>query len=66
MKTAIVGCKRDGKSIASYKFGYGGALLTGPVPPADKLIADAKDNLLNDRIARPPYHGITFEVRFVD
>jgi hypothetical protein len=65
MKRAIVACKRDGKYIASYEFGYGSALMASPTPPGEKLIADAKNNLSSEGKARPPYDGITFEVRFV-
>ena len=60
--TVFVNCRRAGKLIASYPLSYG--VTAGPsVPPSsDMFIAEAKMNLTNERLARPPYDDIQFEI----
>ena len=58
----FVDCWRDGKLLASYEFGYGRAQDGSGSPPDASFVAEAKDNLTNERLARPPYEGIRFQV----
>jgi hypothetical protein len=61
----LVDCIRDGKIIASYQLGIPGSLIFDPVIDRPKLEYEAKGNLSNDRLAFPPYAGITFNIRKV-
>jgi hypothetical protein len=62
--TTYVDCFRDGKLITTYEFLCPGSLALPPQPPAnEKLILEAKTNLTDERLAVPPYEGITFKVR---
>jgi hypothetical protein len=62
--TFIVECLRDGGIAKSYD-------LPCPIPlsgdfhppPQSQLINEAKDNLMNERLAAPPFEGWTFRVR---
>ena len=59
----FVDCHRDDKIIATYELGEVSGLLHGPKPDASELIAHAQTNLTNERIAFPPYEGVTFTIR---
>ena len=64
MKKIFVDCWRGGKLIASYEFGWPIGLLPGAPPERNRLIDQAKSLLTSNRIASPPYDGITFGVRY--
>ena len=64
VKKIFVDCRRDGRSLRIYEFGWPIAVVPGPSPERNKLIDEAKNNLTTDRIAFPPYAGITFDVRY--
>jgi hypothetical protein len=60
--TKIVDCVRNGEVIASYRLGYG--ITLGPSTPPD-LIGEAKENLINQGLIKPPFdfEGIKFRIR---
>ena len=64
VKQIKVICRRDGDVIAEYFFGYAQAIEPGPLPERNELIGEAKVNLTNERIARPPYDNVTFDVHY--
>jgi hypothetical protein len=39
-------------------------MVPGLPPERNKLIEEAKSNLTTERLAFPPYEGITFDVRY--
>ena len=60
----VVYCLRDGKVMGGpYRLSH--SRTVGPTSPplSEKLIADAKANLLSEGLASPPFEGITFEIR---
>jgi hypothetical protein len=59
----MVDCWRDGKLLVSYEMGYARTLGPTVPPPDEGFITEAKDNLTNAGLARPPYEGISFKVR---
>jgi hypothetical protein len=65
MVTKIVDCIRGGQVIASYTFRY--AITQGPSSPPSReaLIDEAKANLSNELIVKPPFDfsGIEFKIR---
>ncbi len=64
VKTIWVDCIRDGKVIASYDFGFGVTVGPSALPAQEGLIDDAKNNLVSMGLAKPPFAGITFKVRY--
>ena len=62
MKQIVVECIRVGEVIARYRFGLPSTLGPSVPPSHDELVNEAKMNLANQRIAGPPYAGITFNV----
>jgi hypothetical protein len=60
-------CVRDGKRFASYDFGIPIPLaVSKAAPPTNQKLEDeAKTNLTNQRLAFPPYTGVTFEIEYV-
>jgi hypothetical protein len=60
--TVTVNCRRDGKLIAAYPISYAVTLGPSAPPSRESFIAEAKANLTNEGLARPPYEGIQFEV----
>ena len=57
-------CLRDGKVMGGpYRLSH--TRTFGPTSPplSERLIEDAKANLLRERLASPPFEGITFEIR---
>jgi hypothetical protein len=63
MKKIFVDCFRAGEFVVSYDFGIPQPIMPGLPPDVDQLIDEAKTNLSNDRLAFPPYEGITFKIR---
>lgn len=63
LKKVFVDCVHDGRVIASYQFGYGETTAPTAPPTHQSLVAKAKTNLTNERLAFPPYDGIEFKVR---
>jgi hypothetical protein len=63
---ATVECLRDGKMIASYPFLCPATAAHPAVPDRAVLIGEAKRNLAEQGIVRPPfnYEGIEFEIRY--
>ena len=64
MRQVFVECWSGGKLIKTYDFGVPDAILPGKPPGPDALVGEAKTMLTNDRLAFPPYDGITFKVRW--
>ncbi len=64
MKTIYVDCRRDGKLIATYDFGWPITAVPGPLPERNTMTSQAKDALTSQRLAFPPYDGIEFVVRY--
>lgn len=59
----IVNCLgRDGKLIAAYQLPHAKTHDPSVPPSSESLIADAKTNLTNEGLARPPYDGIKFDI----
>ena len=60
----FVTCKRDGRELATYVFPQ---VLTAagppPQPTREWLENQAKDNLVTERRAFPPFEGVTFHIR---
>lgn len=62
--TIFVDCSRDGKIIMTYDFLCPASLAAPPVlPPNDDFVKQAKTNLTTERLAVPPYAGMTFRIR---
>ena len=62
--TKVVYCLRDGKVIGGpYRVSYPRTFGPTSPPLSEKLIEDAKANLLSEGLASPPFEGITFEIR---
>lgn len=62
--TIFVDCSRDGNVIRTYDFLCPASSAAPPVlPPSDHFIEQAKTNLTNERLAVPPYAGMTFKIR---
>jgi hypothetical protein len=62
--TVFVDCLRDDKVIRTYDFLCSASLAAAPVvPPNAHIIEQAKTNLTNERLAVPPYAGMTFRIR---
>lgn len=62
VRQVIVECRRDGKLIARYPLGVPDSLVLAAYIDRQKLIEEVKHNLSNDRLAFPPYDGVTFDV----
>jgi hypothetical protein len=62
--TVFVDCVREGKVLRTYDF-LVPATIGGPseVLPTEHFIGEAKYNLSIERLAVPPFNGITFKVR---
>ena len=65
VKKIFVDCSRGGKIIASYEYGWPIGLLTSNLPDRQPLIDEAKTQLTTDRLAAPPYDGVTFSIRYL-
>ena len=67
MSTVIkyfIDCKRGGTLLATYEFSQGDTLAGPPPQPARELLEkQAKENLAQQRLAFPPFEGITFHIR---
>lgn len=63
VRHVFIDCLKHGKVIASYPIGIPIALLPGAPPDTKKLEEEAKSQLTTDRIAFPPYEGITCQMR---
>jgi hypothetical protein len=62
--TKVVYCLRDGKVIGGpYLLSYARTLGPTSPPPPERLIEDARANLLSEGLASPPFEGVTFEIR---
>jgi hypothetical protein len=61
--TIYADCLRDGKVIRTYDFLCPATLGPSAPPSNEQLISEAKNNLSNERLAAPPFEGITFQVR---
>ena len=61
METVYVECSRDGTVIRTYDFGYARAPGLA-LPTHEHLIEQTKSNRTSERLAFPPYDGITFRV----
>lgn len=61
--TKIVDCRHDNTVIASYPLSYPQTAGASSTPSRDFLIAEAKSNLATEGRAKPPFEGITFEIR---
>ena len=60
-----VDCILNGKIIATYDFAYG-VTQTPKVPLSEEaLILEAKANLLTMGVARAPWNGFSFAVRYL-
>jgi hypothetical protein len=60
--TVIVNCRRGGELIATYPLSYAKTLGPSLPPTPESLIEEAKMNLSNQRLARPPFEDIQFQV----
>ena len=60
MGTAYVDCIRDGTVFKTYDFEFGGPVRPDFLPEPQKLVGTAMTNLINDRLALPPYAKIRF------
>jgi hypothetical protein len=60
----FVDCKRGGWLVATYEFAQA-ITLAGPPPQPDHELLEmqAKNNLAQERLAVPPFDGITFHIR---
>jgi hypothetical protein len=60
----LVDCKRGGRLLATCEFAQM-ITLAGPPPQPDRgsLEMQAKDNLAEERLAVPPFDGVTFHIR---
>ncbi len=65
VKTVMVECFRDAKVLKSYDFGYGETIGPSAPPEREGVIAEAKFNLVSQGLAKPPFAGITFNVRYL-
>ena len=63
----FVDCLFDGRIARSYDFPHP-IPLSGDFhpPPQSQLINDAKDNLMTEHLAAPPFEGWTFRVRRIE
>jgi hypothetical protein len=60
----VVYCLRDGKVLGGpYRLSHSRTFGPTSPPLSEKLIEDAKANLLSEGLASPPFEGITFEIR---
>jgi hypothetical protein len=59
----VVDCFLNGQIIASYDFTHGTTLAPASPPTKERLIEEAKLNMIDMNIAKPPFFGIEFEVR---
>ena len=64
VRPIYVDCLRDGDLIASHEYGWVSGALPSPAPDQQSLIDQSKTQLTNDRLAFPPYQGVTFRVRY--
>lgn len=66
MRTIWVHCYRDGSLLRSYDFGVPETMNDAAVrqPSAKELEDQAKTNLTTEKLAFPPYTGITFEIEY--
>lgn len=64
MRTIWVRCYQGDALLRCYDFGIGETLNDAAVQPPtrESLEAQAKSNLATERLAFPPYDGITLEV----
>ncbi len=63
VKPLYVDCLRDGVVIKTLELGEPIGMLPGTLPDQKALEAQAQEALTNDRVAFPPYEGITYRVR---
>jgi hypothetical protein len=62
--TYLVDCKRRGELLATYEFAQAETLAGPPPQPASELLEkQAKENLVQQGLAFPPFDGITFHIR---
>jgi hypothetical protein len=66
MRKALVHCYRDGTRFKSYELGIPETMNDAAVqqPTRKELEDQAKTNLTTERVATPPYAGITFEIEY--
>jgi hypothetical protein len=57
-------CKHNGEVIATYEFGFSVSSEASSSFDFDReaLIREAKSNLSSEKLAEPPFDGITFEI----
>lgn len=61
--TALVDCVKDGTVIRTYDFLSPDSSAAPGTPDHDHLISECKNNLMVERLAKPPFEGIKFIVR---
>jgi hypothetical protein len=66
MVTKIVECVRNGEVIASYPLSYGKTLGPSAPPSTGALIEEAKKNLINEGIVKPPFDFTEIEFKIWD
>jgi hypothetical protein len=60
----VVYCLRDGKVVGGpYRLSHSRTFGPTSPPLSQRLIEEAKANLLSEGLASPPFEGITFEIR---
>ena len=66
MQLILVRCFRGDTLLRSYELGWPETLNDAAVsrPTRERLEADAKTNLIDERLAAPPYAGISFKIEF--
>ena len=66
MRQILVHCFRGNTLLRSYEFGWPETMNDAAVsrPTTEHLEAEAKTNLTNEGLARPPYDGITFVIDY--
>jgi hypothetical protein len=66
MRQIVVHCFRGDTPFKSYEFGWPETQNDAAVsrPTRERLEADAKTNLTNEGLVRPPYDGITFKIDY--
>jgi hypothetical protein len=63
LRKVYVKCWRGSQLLATYECGVPASKAAPPIlPDGDTLIAEAQANLVNDRLAGPPYDGIRFQI----
>ena len=66
MRKALIHCYRDGTLLRSYDFGIPETMNDAAVrqPRSKELEDQAKTNLTTEKLAFPPYAGITFKIEY--